>query len=260
MGAEFNFGLIFDYFLKLLPFIKISLIIVGSSILVGLGVGLLVALPRMYKVPIFQRLSQVYVSFFRGTPILIQLFLIYYGVPEILKLLNVDVSRFDVLYFVILTYGLHSAAFISEGIRASVSAVDRGQIEAAYSVGMNGYEAFKRIIAPQAFAIWIPILGNLIIGTLKDTSLAFTLGVMELTGQSQTLGLLNRHFIESYLALALVYFILSVFLEKGFILLERRFIKYEKTSVEKSGNAFKIRNLFGKLNRDVIVVKEGTRL
>jgi len=260
MGADFKAGLIFEYFIKLLPFIKISLIIVGSSILVGLGVGLLIALPRMYKVPIFQRVSQIYVSFFRGTPILIQLFLIYYGVPELLKLVEVDVSRIDVLYFVILTYGLHSAAFISEGIRASVSAVDRGQIEAAYSVGMDGYQAFKRIIAPQAFAIWIPILGNLLIGTLKDTSLAFTLGVMELTGQSQTLGLLNRHFIESYLALALVYFILSVFLEKGFILLENRFGKYERTSVEKKEKTFKIRNLFGKMNRDVVVVKEGTRL
>ncbi|MEH7347450.1 MULTISPECIES: amino acid ABC transporter permease [Gottfriedia] len=260
MGAEFKAVLIIEYFLKLLPFIKISLIIVGSSILVGLGIGLLIALPRLYKVPIFQRISQVYVSFFRGTPILIQLFLIYYGVPEILKLIKVDVSRIDVLYFVILTYGLHSAAFISEGIRASVSAVDRGQIEAAYSVGMDSYQAFKRIIAPQAFTIWIPILGNLLIGTLKDTSLAFTLGVMELTGQSQTLGLLNRHFIESYLALAIVYFILSVFLEKGFNLLEKRFGRYESSSVEKQVKSLKIRNPFGKVNRDVVVVKESTRL
>jgi L-cystine transport system permease protein len=125
---------------------------------------------------------------------------------------------------------------------------------------MDGYQAFKRIIAPQAFAIWIPILGNLLIGTLKDTSLAFTLGVLELTGQSQTLGLLNRHFIESYLALAIVYFILSVFIEKGFILLEKRFGKYESTSAEKQEKTFKIRNLFGKMNRDVVVVEESTRL
>jgi L-cystine transport system permease protein len=227
MGAPFDIAYVLEYFLKLLPFVRISLIIVASSILVGLGVGFLVALPRLYKVPVLRRISQLYASFFRGTPILIQLFLIYYGLPEILKLVNIDVTKVPVLFFVILAYGLHSGAYISEGIRAAVTAVDRGQVEAAYSVGMTGYQAFVRIVFPQALAISIPILANLVIATLKDTSLAFTLGIMELTGKSQTLVTMSRHFVESYLALALVYFILSFILERLFNLAERRLLKHE---------------------------------
>lgn len=227
MGAKFDITNVFEYFVKLLPFIEISLLIVAGSIVVGLGVGFLVALPRLYRIPVLQRISQVYASFFRGTPILIQLFLFYYGLPEILKAVSIDVSRVPVLYFVILAYGLHSAAYVSEGIRAAVTAVDRGQIEAAYSAGMTGFQAFTRIVLPQALAVAIPILGNVFIGTLKDTSLAFTLGVMELTAKSQSLGQLNRHFIESYIALALIYLLLSLVLEQIFLAIERRLLRHE---------------------------------
>ncbi|SFT16987.1 amino acid ABC transporter permease [Paenibacillus sp. BC26] len=227
MGAPFDIAYVVEYFWKLLPFIRISLIIVASSILVGLGVGFLVALPRLYRVPLLQRVSQLYASFFRGTPIIIQLFLIYYGLPELLKAVHIDVSKVSALYFVILAYGLHSGAYISEGIRAAVSAVDRGQVEAAYAVGMTGYQAFTRIVFPQALAISIPILANLVIATLKDTSLAFTLGVMELTGKSQTLPTMSRHLFESYIALAIIYFIISFFLEKLFYYTERRLLKHE---------------------------------
>lgn len=233
MGSQFEISFVFDYFWKLLPFIRISLVIVASSIFVGLIVGFLVALPRLYRIPVLQRISQVYASFFRGTPILIQLFLIYYGLPEILKLIYIDVTKVDVIFFVILAYGLHAGAFISEGIRAAVTTVDRGQVEAAYAVGMSGYQAFTRIVFPQALAISIPIIANLVIATLKDTSLAFTLGVMELTGKSQTLVTVSRHFVESYLALAIIYLIISMILERLFSLAERRLLRHELPTVSK---------------------------
>ncbi|TVX96447.1 amino acid ABC transporter permease [Cohnella terricola] len=234
MGAKFDIQYVFDYFVKLLPYVRISLIIVAASIALGLIFGLLAALPRLYRIPVLQRLSQLYASFFRGTPILIQLFLLYYGLPEILKLVHVDITRLPVLAFVILVYGLHSGAFVSEGIRAAVTAVDRGQVEAAYAVGMTGFKAFTRIVFPQALAISVPILANLVIATLKDTSLAFTLGVMELTGKSQTLPTISRHFTESYLALAAVYFILSLALERLFLFAERRLLKHENLTIKES--------------------------
>ncbi|MFC5469848.1 amino acid ABC transporter permease [Cohnella suwonensis] len=227
MGAPFDISFVFEYFVKLLPFVKTSLFIVASSIAVGIAVGFLVALPRLYDVPVLKRASQLYASFFRGTPILIQLFLIYYGLPELLKLISIDVSKMPVLVFVILAYGLHNGAYISEGIRAAVKAVDKSQVEAAYAVGMTGYQAFTRIVFPQALAISIPILANIVIATLKDTSLAFTLGVMELTGKSQTLFTMSRHMIESYVALALVYFIISFVLERLFNFSERRLLRHE---------------------------------
>ncbi|MFC5653848.1 amino acid ABC transporter permease [Paenibacillus solisilvae] len=228
MGASFDITYVFEYFVKLLPTLKITLLIVGCSILMGLGVGFLVALPRLYQVPVLQRLSQVYVSFFRGTPILIQLFLFYYGLPEILNYVFLDVSKVPALYFVILTYALNMGAFMSEAIRGAVTAVDRGQVEAAYAVGMTGYQAFSRIVLPQALAISVPVFANLVIATLKDTSLAFSLGIMELTGKAQSLGGLDRHFIESYLALAITYYIISFILEKLFVLAERKLLRHEQ--------------------------------
>ncbi|GGD67336.1 amino acid ABC transporter permease [Paenibacillus nasutitermitis] len=232
MGEPFDISYVFEYLIKLLPTLRITLLIVASSILLGIIVGFLVALPRLYKIPVLQRFSQIYISFFRGTPILIQLFLFYYGLPEILKLANVDVSRVPVLYFVILTYSLHGGAYMAEAIRGAVTAVDRGQVEAAYSVGMTGYQAFSRIMLPQALAISIPVFANLVIATLKDTSLAFTLGIMELTGKAQTLGALSQHFIETYISLAIIYFIISILLEKMFNGLERRLLRHEQLTVD----------------------------
>ncbi|WP_372638375.1 amino acid ABC transporter permease [Cohnella sp.] len=258
MGAKFDIQYVFEYFVKLLPFVQISLVIVASSILLGLLFGLLAALPRLYRVPVLQRLSGIYASFFRGTPILIQLFLFYYGLPEALKLIHIDVSRLPVLSFVILVYGLHSGAYVSEGIRAAVTAVDRGQVEAAYAVGMSGFKAFTRIVFPQALAIAVPILANLVIATLKDTSLAFTLGVMELTGKSQTLATISRHFIESYIALAAVYFILSVVLERLFLHLERRMLKYERETGKSKRSLLRNKRLERSANTSVALSKGGT--
>ncbi|MFC4777950.1 amino acid ABC transporter permease [Paenibacillus sp. GCM10023252] len=227
-GHPFDISYVFEFIPKLLSTLNITLLIVAGSLLTGILVGFLVALPRLYHIPILERLSQVYISFFRGTPILIQLFLFYYGLPELVKLAGVDMSKTPVLVFVILTYGLHTGAYVSELIRASVMAVDRGQVEAAYSMGMTGYQAFVRIVLPQAVAIGVPVLSNLIIALLKDTSLAFTLGVMDITGKAETLGTLTQHFIETYLALALVYLVISFTLEKLLLLAERRLLRHER--------------------------------
>ncbi len=228
MGQPFDLSYVFSFLPKLLSTLNTTLLIVVCSLLVGILAGFLVALPRMFKVPVLRQVSALYLSFFRGTPILIQLFLFYYGLPEIMKLVHVDMTRVPVLLFVILTYGLNTGAFMSEVIRSSVSAVDRGQVEAAYAVGMTGSQAFRRIVLPQALAVAVPVVSNLIIALLKDTSLAFTLGVMEMTGKAQTLGTLTQHFVESYLALALIYLVISLILEKLLLRAERRLLRYEE--------------------------------
>ncbi|RJE90353.1 amino acid ABC transporter permease [Paenibacillus sp. 1011MAR3C5] len=231
MGQHpFDISYVFEYFVRLLPSLRITLYIVGSSILLGLIVGLLVALPQLYRVPVLQRLARIYLSFFRGTPILIQLFLFYYGMPELLKLIHIDISKTSTLFFVILTYSLHSGAYISEVIRGAVTAVDRGQVEAAYAMGMNGYQAFVRIVMTQALAISIPVFANVVLGNLKDTSLAFSLGILEITGKAQTIGTLSQRFAEIYLSLAFLYFIICFVLERLFFRLERRLLRHEHSA------------------------------
>lgn len=93
MGEPFDISYVFEYLIKLLPTLKVTLLIVVSSIVLGVGVGFIVAFPQLYKIPVLRRFSQVYLSFFRGTPILIQLFLFYYGLPEVLKLFHLDVAK-----------------------------------------------------------------------------------------------------------------------------------------------------------------------
>ncbi|MWC29631.1 amino acid ABC transporter permease [Paenibacillus sp. MMS18-CY102] len=224
---QFEIVYVFEYLYRLLPSLGITLLIVGCSISIGTAIGLLVALPQLYRIPVLRRFSQVYVSFFRGTPILIQLFLFYYGVPEVLKAVQLDVTRTPALFFVILTYSLHSGAYISEVIRGAVTAVDRGQVEAAYAVGMNGFQAFSRIVLPQAMSISIPVFGNVVIGNLKDTSLAFTLGILDISGKAKTIGALSHRFIEIYLSLAVLYFIISFALQKLFDWIEKRLLRHE---------------------------------
>lgn len=236
MLTTFKWSFVAEYFVKLLPFIRISLIIVGSSVLLGIIAGFMVALPRMYRIPILQRVSQVYTSFFRGTPLLIQLFLIYYALPELLKPIGINLSLAPALVFVIVAYGLHNAAYISEGIRAAVAAVDRGQTEAAYAIGMTGRQSFVRIVLPQALAIALPIFGNLVIGTLKDTSLAITLGVTELIGKAQSLPIMSRRFMETYVALAILYYLISFVLEKLFHVAERRLLRHENAQTAAAGS------------------------
>ncbi|GMA51252.1 cysteine ABC transporter permease [Alicyclobacillus contaminans] len=227
--APFDITYVFSFFPKLLSTLGVTLLIVAGSIGLGLVVGLVVALPRLYQVPVLQRLSQLYISFVRGTPILIQLFLFYYGLPELVRSFGVDISRYPVLDFVIVTYGLNSGAFFSEAIRASVTAVDRGQVEAAHAIGMTGYQAFSRIVLPQALTIAVPVFANLVIALLKDTSLAFSLGVMELTGKAQSLGTITQHFTEAYISLAFIYLAISLTLEKLFTLWERRLSHDERS-------------------------------
>ncbi|MFP4975571.1 amino acid ABC transporter permease [Paenibacillus sp. CN-4] len=239
MGAPFDISYVFSLLPKLLGTLGTTLLIVGSSLLAGMIAGFLIALPRLYKVPVLKTCSEIYISFFRGTPILIQLFLFYYGLPEVLKLVHVDMTRTPVLVFVILTYGLHTGAYMSEMIRAAVLAVDKGQIEAAYATGMTGFQAFTRIVLPQALGIALPVFSNLVIALLKDTSLAFTLGVMEMTGKAQTLGSLTQHFIETYIALALIYLVISFTIEKLLMVAEKRLLRHEMRSTPEK-RSFKI--------------------
>lgn len=232
MEQTFEIGYVFQFIPKLISTLGTTLTIVAGAVLLGLAAGFLAALPRLYRVPVLQRVSQLYVSFFRGTPILIQLFLFYFGLPEALKQIGIDVSKAPVLFFVILTYGLHTGAAVCEMIRAAVGSVDRGQVEAAYAVGMNGYRAFTRIVFPQAIVIALPIFSNLLLALTKETSLAFSLGIMEMTGKAQSLSTLTQHFVEAYLSLALVYLAVCFLLEKLLLGVEWRLLRHERQESE----------------------------
>ncbi|KEQ24871.1 amino acid ABC transporter permease [Paenibacillus tyrfis] len=228
MGKSFDAALIWEFLPILLSYLHVTLFILAASLFFGVLLGLLIALPRLYNVPVLARIAAVYVSFVRGTPILIQLFLVFYGVPALLQLVDFDISRMNPIVFVIITYALGSAASISEVIRGAVNAVDRGQLEGAYAVGMTGPQAFFRIVLPQAFVIAFPNFASTVIGFLKDTSLAYSIGVMDMMGRGQTLIATTAHTLEVYIGLTIVYYLTVLVLEKGFALTEIRLQRHEQ--------------------------------
>ena len=161
------------------------------SISLALPLALATALVRIYRVPFLRQAAAVYVSFARGTPLLVQIYLAYYGLPKVLNHLgdrhgwSIDVSSIPAIAFIYLAFTLNVGAYASETIRASIEAIDKGQMEAALSVGMTRWQGMRRIVLPQAFTIALPSLGNTVIALLKDTSLAFLLSVVELMGEAK---------------------------------------------------------------------------
>lgn len=153
MGKSFDLSLVLDFIPELLRYLHITLIVLGGSIVLGLVGGVLLAVPRLYRIPVLSQLATLYVSFMRGTPILIKLFLVYYGLPELLKPIGIDLSRTDPLLFVIVTYALSDAASFAEIFRGAVRSVDKGQTEAAYAAGMTTFQSFRRIVVPQALIV-----------------------------------------------------------------------------------------------------------
>ncbi|EON71503.1 amino acid ABC transporter permease [Lysinibacillus sphaericus] len=231
MANDFDFMLIANVLPTLLRYLPITLEILIFSILFGMLFGLVIAIPKLLHIPVLKQFASIYISYIRGTPILVQLFLVFYGIPALLQILHIDVTRMDAIYFVIITYTCSNAAAFAEIFRAAILTVDRGQIEAAYSVGLSRSQTFIRIVLPQAIRVAFPNMANTMISSLKDTSLAFSIGVMDMVGRGETLIASTTRALEIYLALSIVYYIIVLLLEKILNSNERYLNRYMQKEV-----------------------------
>ncbi|MFP3153825.1 amino acid ABC transporter permease [Lachnospiraceae bacterium ZAX-1] len=229
MGKSFSFQLVFEFIVKLVPFIPISFFgILCSALALGIVIGFLVALTRIYNIAVLKQLSYVYLSFMRGTPALVQLFIIYFGLPQILYLFGIDLRRANPLLFVVIAFGLNWSATISEIIRGAVNAVSYNQIEAAYSIGMSSATMFRRVLFPQALEVAVPNFFNLVYAALKNTTLAFSVGVVELMSRGKILGANVNHQFEAYIALGIIYYAMYVIMSKLFGIVEKRLSRHRQ--------------------------------
>jgi L-cystine transport system permease protein len=142
----------------------------------------------------------------RGTPVITQLFLIYYALPILLKGIGIDITRLNGIYFVVCTYAIYFGVAVSENLRSSLAAVGTGQFEAAYSQGMTEFTAFRRIIFPQMVVVALPNFANIFMRAMKNTSLAFSVGVVEMMSMAQVLGSSRHHFTEAYITVSIIYY------------------------------------------------------
>jgi L-cystine transport system permease protein len=168
---------------------------------------------------------------------LMHLFLVYFGLPPIIdaiakKLeLGFTSTAIPLIVFVCFSFSLTVGGYMSEVIRAGILAIDRGQIEAAYSVGMTTPQALRRIVFPQALAVSLPNLSNSFIGIMHGTTLAFTLSVTEILGKANIVASTNWKFFEAFIAAALLFWGITIMVERLTAVLEKRINKYNRGGV-----------------------------
>ena len=225
-----NFRFIAESIPKLLGAIPITLLMAFASAVIGWLLGLGIALIRKNKVPVLSQIFAVYVSFLRGVPMIILLYISYYALPNIIYSYGVSIGReinvdaVPAVAYAIIALVLEQSAYASEIFRSSLAAVDEGQMEAAYSVGMTKTQALVRIVLPQAMAIAIPNLSGLFLGLVKGTSLAYYVGVYEITANLLAMPALN--FIEAYIMTTIIYELISFSFNKIFRTVENNLKKF----------------------------------
>lgn len=224
-------------FPKILTGVPMTLFITIFSITFGLIIGLLIAVIRINKIPILKNIVAVYVSFIRGTPILVQLYVVFYGLPELLTYLhqvrglNVSENGVPHMAIALIAFTMNAAAYLSENIRSALSSVNKGQFEAAYSVGMTEFQCLGRIIVPQALIVALPNFGNVFLEVTKDTSLAFSVMVSEIMATASIQASNGYKYLEAYVDAAIIYFIVCYIFGKVFLIIENRLKRYKKISI-----------------------------
>lgn len=199
----------------LLGTIPLSLV----SFAVGLVLAIVVALMRLSANGLLRGIARVFVSIVRGTPLLVQLFVVFYGLPTIGIVLPPWPSA-------IIALSLNVGGYASEVVRAAILAVPRGQWEAGYTVGMSNGMTLRRIVLPQAARVSVPPLSNTFISLVKDTSLASVILVTELFREAQQIAAASSEFLVLYVEAAVVYWLICLVLASGQSMLERRLDRY----------------------------------
>ena len=221
MSDYFNWSLVGKYLPKLIAVLPVTLEIVGIATIAGLILGCLIAFVRIEKTVVLSQICAVFVSFVRGTPILVQLYIVYYGVPILLKsLFALDISQWNKVIFIYIAYGLNTAAFQSETIKASIESIPQHQFDACAACGLTKAQTYVKVIMPQMIRIAMPSFGTTTIALLQDTSLAFTIGVVDVVGRAKALGAYTFHTMEAYMGAAILFIVLSFILERIFATIE----------------------------------------
>ncbi len=212
----------FDYFLHMFSVIlsgfKNTLTLSLISLFFSILLGFLLAAARYYNIPVFKQISVVFTSFFRSTPFIAQLFVFYYGFAQF----STTVRNMPAFWAAVIVLSFSFAAYMGENIRGAITSVERGQFEAGLSIGMTPWQTIRRIILPQAARVAIPGMSNTFANLFKSTSLAFTVGIMDMTSCAKNEVNLSFRYLEGYVALLIIYWVILALVEFGQSNLEKR--------------------------------------
>lgn len=225
---DWNWQVIIDSIPQLLSGVVLTLELVVIACVAGLILGLFLALGKLSKNWLIKAFPVTFIFFFRGTPLLVQMFLIYYGLSQF------DVIKDSIFWGVlkqpfwcaIIAFTLNTAAYVAEIIRGAIEAIPAGELEAAEAIGMSPIQKLTRITLPRAFGIMLPAYSNEVIFMLKSSALAMTIALMDITGIAKTISARTYTIFELYFAAGMIYLLLSWVILFGFRILEKRFNKH----------------------------------
>ena len=203
------------FIMKLLQVFPLTLSIMLASLGLALAVGVLVAVAQLSGNRVANAAARCWVSLMRGIPSLVMIFLLYFGLPQVIKAATgIDLSSASKMTFVVAALSLIASANIGEAMRSSYLAVPRDQTEAALACGMTPRQAALRITIPQAVAVAVPLFGNIVVSLFKETSLGFSIGVIDLMGRANVIAAANygAYRLELYVAVAVIYWVFCVVL------------------------------------------------
>ncbi|MEK5148664.1 amino acid ABC transporter membrane protein 2, PAAT family [Psychrobacillus psychrotolerans] len=236
MSEGLNYTFLIDTFFIALSGVPITLLVTIVALLIALPLGFLLALTRINQVPVLNWFSRIYVSFVRGTPIIIQIFIVYASVPLILSLffekynININVYNINPIWYAFIVFSFSTTAILIEVFRSALSTVNKGQLEAAQSVGLSNFQAYRRIVIPQALVVALPNICTATVNLIKATSLGYAMSLQEITLKAKVAANVGYNYVEAYIDIFLVYIILCSLVEYGFKIYEKRLRRYKYVS------------------------------
>jgi L-cystine transport system permease protein len=213
-----------------------ALIITLVALIIAIPLGIFGALTRINQIPVLKQLTRVYVSFVRGTPVIIQIFIIYSSVPLLLTAIferysiDIDVYKVNPIWYAFIVFSLYTTANLIEVFRSALNTVSKGQLEAALSAGLTQIQAYRRIILPQALVVALPNICTTTTNLIKATSLGYAMSLPEITLKAKVAANVGYNYLEAYVDIFLVYLIICSAVEYGFKWYEKKLSKY-KTSI-----------------------------
>lgn len=222
---DVNFAI--QSFGAILGALPMTLLVAIISTIIGIIFAIGIAIIRERNIRIISPVIATIVSFIRGTPILVQLYMVYYGLPQLLVLMNkwgwnTNANGIPVMVIAITAYALNASANISESIRSAYHSVNPGQYEAALSVGMSPATAMIKIVIPQLIVNLIPNFSNILLDLIKDTALVYNIGIVEVMAQANIISAVGFKYLETYMDALIIYIIICWTFAKFLQMIEER--------------------------------------
>lgn len=227
---QLDFSYLIRTFWLCVKAVPVTLEITIVSLLLAIIPALFIALARIYHVKVIEQLCSIFVSFIRGTPIVLQILIVYSIMPSLLNSFvksagwAFNVFEMNPVIYAFVVFGINSSASLSEVFRSAISSVNRGQLEAALSIGETHSQAFRRVVLPQAAVSALPNLCSTTVILIKNTSLAFMMTVREITGIAKIEAAYGYNYVESYIDIFIIYIAVCLLVELIFRKIERRFV------------------------------------